>query len=100
MHVTNRMRKTLKCCEHYQNVTQRHEVTNAVGNGADKLALRRAATNFESVKHTASTNCNKAKQSEMGYVHKGRIMLPAQTGGESLSTGSPISPISPKLYKV
>jgi len=48
-------------------VTQQHEVSKHYWeNGANRLALCRAATDFQFVKNTMSVKCNKAMYNKMG----------------------------------
>ena len=57
--------ESLKYCENYQNMTQRHEVSKQCWeNGADTLAQCRVATNFQFVKNKISAKSNKAKRNK------------------------------------
>ena len=54
--------KSLKYCENYQNVTQRHEVNKCCWkNGTDIRAGCRVATHLQFVKNTLSVKHNKLK---------------------------------------
>ena len=53
--------RSLKCCEIYQNVTQRHEVSKCYWKyGANRLAPCRIATNLQFVKNAISVKRNKS----------------------------------------
>ena len=59
------IRKRLKYCENYQNVTQRREVSKLLENGTNRLARCRVATNLQFVKNTVSAKCNKMKCNQL-----------------------------------
>ena len=65
--------KSLKYCENYQNVTQRHEMSKCCWkNGADRLAQCRVATYLEIVKKKQKTKNHTYVKHEKAKCNKTR----------------------------
>ena len=84
--------KSLKYCENYRNVTQRHKVSKRCWkNGAYRLAQRRFTKTLQFVKNTTSEKRNKAKHNKTRYactfgclVAFAEIVMKYHMGGTSL----------------
>ena len=61
--------KSLKYCENYENVTQKHEVNKCCWkNGANRLTPNRIATDLRFVQNVVSANVDKVKCNTTRYA--------------------------------